>query len=262
MSSITNIYKTKFKERLNPYGFSLYRKTFYRVVNDIVQMIMLSNWDSDYTVEYDVYPLCLEIQDLYVAGPAIHEYREGNFQNNFKRWGTWPCPFTREKPSNEVLEEYVEEMLSIVQSHLMPFFEKVVDWESWYEYISKKNAGNHGVWVYIKLGDYETASHAFKKWIEQNHATIQSYHSDPDDLYGLKKSVQMKIIKEKDLDWALEKHVATEKRVLEDIEKYTLLIELLSIPDTKYFEKVFTENEAKSRKYLSNPRKYKSQYGY
>ena len=94
MSAITKIYKAKFKEALLPLGFKLYRKTFYRVVNDVVQMLMFNNWDSDYTVEYAVRPLSLGLQSLEVGGLGIHEFRKGYFPNESKHWELHPCLFT------------------------------------------------------------------------------------------------------------------------------------------------------------------------
>jgi len=223
---------------------------------------MLNNWDSDYTVEYIVTPLCLGVDDLSFSGETIHEFRKGIFQNNDKYWRTCPCPFTGEKPSDELLEKYVDEMLSIVHSHIMPIFGEITNCESWFNYRSKKGWVNHGLWADIKAGNYKKAIPTLQKWLEARQATIQSLNNNPDDPYNLKQRVQMGIIREKDLCWVLEKYIASEKRLREDIKNYTHLIERLSIPDTEYFDEVFAEKEASAREYLSNPRKYKKKDGY
>ena len=259
MSTIANIYKSKFKESLSPLGFRLYRQTFYRVAGDVIHMLMLSNWDSDYTIEHQIRPLCLELQDLEVAGNAIHEYRKGDFQHKSKQWQIRPCPYTGEKPPDEVLESYVDEMLSIVHAHLIPYFDSVTDWESW---LKKQKDGHYGVWTLIKLGEYEKASIIYQKRIDQNQDRLQRYHADPDDPYELKKDIQLKLIKEKNYDFFLARRIAAEIKALEDIESYTKMLERLSIPDTDYFEKVFAENITKNLEYLDNLRKYKQKHGY
>ena len=261
MSEITKIYKSKFKESLSPLGFKLYRKTFYREVNDVVQMMMLDNWDSRYTVNYGVQPLCLGLTSLEFDGRTIHEYRKGDFDIGHREWEVF-CHFAGEKASNEELGKYVDEMLSIVHSHVMPYFERRVDWQSWLNQFYKRDGTEYDAWIEIKVGNYEKAIPTIQKQLERKQAVLQIYYADPDDPYGLKKMIKNKIIKEKDFDLILEKHIASENEVRKDIEKLTRYIKLLSIPDTEYFDKIFAENETKSREYLSNPRKYKQKHGY
>ena len=143
----------------------------------------------------------------------------------------------------------------------MSVFGEQVDWNSWLDH-NRERWGSHLGWFDIRVGDYDKAISILKKRLEERQTSLRLHYSNPDDPYGVKKSIEKGLIKEKDLDWALEKHIEAKNRTCEDIKKFTHLIELLSIPDTEYFEKVFAENEAKTREYLSNPRKYKQKGGY
>ena len=179
MNSIAKIYKTKFKERLSPYGFSLYRKTFYRLVNDVVQTLMLVNVDSDYTVAFGIYPLFLGFDDLceVMDGPGVHDFRQGNFQNQDKYW-TIRNTLYGIRLSDEELEKYVvDEMLSLAMLHVIPMFERGTDWKSGTDEINNYWEAVHGnvlrssyhenFFLYIKAGEYEKAIPPVQKLIKQ-----------------------------------------------------------------------------------------------
>jgi len=144
MSSITKIYKSKFKEILLPYSFKLYRKTFYRVINDVVQIIMLNNWDRAYTVSVAIKPLLFGIKTLDISGEdGLHELREGNFQTRSRQWDT-ECEFTGKILPDEVISKMVDEMVFITVSKVLPAFERGCDlekgWDEMYELFAPKRA--------------------------------------------------------------------------------------------------------------------------
>jgi len=174
MNSIAKIYKSKFKESLSPYGFRLYRKTFYRVVNDVVQVLMLRNQDTDYTIDFAIWPLCLGVSDLYCEGQGIDEFRKSGFQNeNYKYWEI-KSPLTDQRHSTRILEKYVDEMLAIVISHVMPVFEKINSWDLWFDDLDKKGV-RHGYLSYVKAGDFEKAISSINVIIQENLSAHKNY---------------------------------------------------------------------------------------
>ena len=226
MNSITQAYKTKFKERLSPEGFSLYRNTFYKVVNDVLQTLMLTNHGSEYTVCFFITPLYLGVRDLYIEGFGIHEFREKNIFDSEKRWRNFNI-FTGLKLSDEEIDSAVSEMLSIVVSHVLPTFERGVDWKSGYDemrIVEKQIFGkrpyspHHGSYYkHIKAGEYEEAIADAQHFISSN------------------------------VGWK---------------EVFTPQLEHLLAGNTAYFDNLFAEKEAQAREYLTNPRKHKPKQGY
>jgi len=226
MSTIPKVYKSKFKERLSPEGFSLYRKTFYRVVNDVLQTLMLINHGTEYTVGFHIYPLYLGIWDLYIEGFGIHELREKNIFDSEKRWRNFNI-FTGVKLSDEEVNSAVDEMISLVVSHVLPIFERGKDWKSGYdemEMFKKRIYGNKlyppgesRYYMYLKAKKYEKATA-----IAQYFVTINE-------------------------SWK---------------SCYTFELEQLLARNTAYFDNLLAEREAQAREYLTNPRKYKPKQGY
>jgi len=226
MNSISKVYKTKFKERLITEGFSLYRNTFYRANSDVIQTIMLTNHDTDYTVHFYARPLYLGIWDLSIEGFQIHDFREKNIFDSSNYWRNFNI-FTGLKLSDEEINSSVDEMLSIVVSHVLPIFARGADWKSSYDEMEKLRKKKYGKTPYsprhdtycmhIKAGEYEKAIVIAQHFITQNES------------------------------WK---------------ERYTPELEHLLAGNTAYFENLFAAKEAQAREYLTNPRKHKPKQGY
>ena len=185
MGTITTVYKSKFKEVLNPYGFKLYRSTFYRVINDVVQTIMLKKTHYNCSIHFTILPLVLEISDLYCEGHDIYELRNGKMRK--RPWEFVPSKLGAKNAEGEQeeisfnegsIESIVDSMLSIVVSHVIPLFEKGVDCKSAIEEINKYGIAVYGeelaesydhgrYWWYIKIGDYKKAIECLQKSIKR-----------------------------------------------------------------------------------------------
>ena len=76
MATIAKVYKSKFGEVLKPCGFKLYRNTFYRVVNDVMQTVMLIKTRTSCTIQFSIKPLVWEINDLYCEGYDVSDLRD------------------------------------------------------------------------------------------------------------------------------------------------------------------------------------------
>ena len=233
MNTIAKIYKSKFKESLNPYGFKLYRKTFYRVVNDVAQTIMLNNWRNCYTVNFYIWSLFLGLDSLYCEGYELHELRKSDIPNWHlydKYWEVFPSH------SQSHIEEMVDEMLSLILEYVIPAFERVTDWKSGENEISyfgelfrkvthsvehvhnieyaRLNRTNY--FMHIKVGEYEKAIEIAKEMIPLNPG------------------------------WE---------------KLFTPELELLLKGDYQYFHDLFEKNEREAREFLDNPSKHKRHYG-
>jgi len=260
MNPMTKIYKSKFKEALNPYGFKLYRKTFYRSVNDVVQMMMLKSRSGEYTIEFEVHPLCLWGGDLHCdgSGEGIHLFR-GDGPISLDYWYDI-CTFTGRKLSDEEIEKVVDEMLSVVLENVMPIFERRKVWESWLKETTIWEQAAYGSWINIKTGNYEKAISFLQGRLEKLQKSFPKV--DPNDPYQLEKRANMGIIKKENIDEIRKRYIAAEKRTQESIIDLTKRIEMLTSSNKEYFDNAFAEQEANSREFLDDPNKFKKKYGY
>ncbi|OQB23826.1 MAG: hypothetical protein BWY11_01556 [Firmicutes bacterium ADurb.Bin182] len=81
-NSLSNQYRELFREELSPHGFLLFKKMFYRVINDVVLTLMLRKTDTDFTLDFSILPLSLPIKDLYCEGYDI---------SSLVKRGWWEC---------------------------------------------------------------------------------------------------------------------------------------------------------------------------
>jgi len=215
---------------------------------------MLYNIDTSYTIAFDVCPLCLGVNDLYCEDVGIQQFRKNNPHN--EGWYNQSF-FTGQKLSDEEAEIVVDEMLSIVFSHVMPMFERIIDWESWLNDVYRQRV-NIGRWeVNIKIGNYGEAILILQEQIERIQNNL--LNRDPD---YIEKYIREGYVKADYVDEYRARCAAAENETRELLKFYTNLLERLSIPDNEYFNNHFAEQEAKAREYLSNPRKYKQKNGY
>lgn len=235
MSALSSQYKALFREELLPRGFLLYKKTFYRVTNDVVQTLMLCKTDTNFTLDFSILPLCLPVTELYCEG-----YDIANFEHN--RW--WDC-------YGEVDEKTFGEILYLFRQYVMPMFERGVSAESAaielvnYEKMIFTTAPEgvinnyYVVLMWIKAKDYEKARQYMSVIIKKRDKEFQELYFEREKKGLLSEP-----------DWLFD-------RIKTDYQNLKEISQKLSIPDTEYFQRFVAKNEAISLEYLKNPNKRK-----
>ena len=339
MSSLTNQYKAVFREELFPHGFRLYKKTFYRVINDVVQTLMLHRTETDCTVDFAIYPLCLSINDLHCEGYNISQLREGKMKG--WDWNFIPSSLYHQNKEGTYetiifndgsVDDIVENMLSIVVAHVIPIFEKGVDCKSALDELKNYEVRVYGkelftvnssasYWMYIKIGDYEKAILYLRERIAERQANpyerneVIKNNRKRLNIANLEyelvtsknyQQVKLDILSRNEVDEDFKKHLSVSdmvytnakftgfvsslqqmiptleneikqledanssmaaalkvkeiehaQKAIKDINSFSEQIELLSIPDIDYFQKLISEQEASSLEYLKHPNKRK-----
>jgi len=116
--TVSSQYKKVFGEELLPLGFKLYKKTFYRVVGDVIQTLFLNNSDTMVDVEFNVLALCSGIKDLYCE--SMYSLAEAG---QCSAW--FACP---------VLDQNaLDSMLRVFRTHVKPLFEECINSRCAYE---------------------------------------------------------------------------------------------------------------------------------
>lgn len=177
MDTLTKIFKEKCKNEFSKYGFKTYRRTFYRVVNDVFQSFGLhkSVSGNNCTVEFCIVPLC--------AGDVIQKTYYG--PENIRMFENSMAWYFYDRTDESSMENCVSEMIAYMKKYLIPFFEagscakdayrtvytfqekhyrKGVDWDDSYLF-----------WMALKAEMYETA---LKHLRAQREATEFAYNSN------------------------------------------------------------------------------------
>jgi len=115
-NTLSSRFKAVFSEELKHHGFLLYKKTFYRIINDVVQTLMLNKTSTNFTLEFSILPLCLPIQDLF---------REGYDISVQGKRGWWDC-------LGEINEDIFSEAMFLFSQNVMPIFTRGIHSESAY----------------------------------------------------------------------------------------------------------------------------------
>ena len=230
--SVSKKYKQLFKEVLAPYGFKLYKKTFYRQINDVVQTVMLNKTSTNFTVEFKILPLCLPIEDLYCEGYDISILRKGGW------WDCWP----------EIEKNAFEEIMALFKQNVMPIFEHGENVASAYDellklekkiYTGVPGGVIHHYSLYLMsvcVHDYERAQQHFEEIIQRWDEAFQ---------HILAEREKSNTNAESDLQF--------DKFMLEYQERKEIA-QRLSIPDVDYFQRLVEKNEAISLECLAHPR--------
>ena len=227
-------YKALFREELYPRGFSLHKKTFYRVINDVVQTLMLCKTATNFTIGFSITPLCLPIKDLYCEGYDISALGKRTW------WDCW----------NGVEESVFEEILSLFRQYVLPFFEHGVDAKTAYHELVQLEKMIYtdipsGVIMHnykfvclcMKSGDFEKARHHMAAIVKQN----ENGHDNTVKEYEKMGNLEAR-------DRYLEQYVPKIRRLKEELYK-------ISVPDVKYIQELVAQNEAVSLEYLRHPNK-------
>jgi hypothetical protein len=185
MIAIKRIYKLKFKEYLKEFNFRSYRNTFFRISNDVLQTIMLRPTPYSCSVDFNILPLAIGIEDLYCDGYSISMLREGNMkghdwvfeptslyqQNNERVYETLAFDDGSEK-------DIAENMLSIVAAYVINIFANGIDCKSALAELKKYEISIYGKKLFIansysaflmniKIGNFDEAISYLKARIEE-----------------------------------------------------------------------------------------------
>jgi len=235
--SLSTQYKALFCKELYPYGFRLYKKTFFRVINDVVQTLMLCKTNTDFSIEFDIDPLSLPIEDLYCESL----YNIATFRNR-GWWACWP----------EVEENAFEDILFLFRTHVKPIFERGIDSKSAYdELIRLEKSIFTGVPGGI-IDDYKFArlciqAQDYEKAYQHLSVIVKTW----DEAYPHMLAEHKKRGADAGPDLAFNKFMLEYEELKEDLRR-------LSIPDAEYFKKLVAQNQAISIENLKHP-KYPSQ---
>lgn len=229
-NSLSNHYKAVFREYLFPYGFRLYKKTFYRVINDVMQTLMLSKTSTNFTLVFNVLPLSLPIDNLYCEGYSISTFRKG---------GWWDCGDGAETKA-------FDDISSLFKQYVLPIFENGIDAESAYHELVKHEKmvfssvpggvimnNYHFVCLCIQAQDYEQAFQHMAAIIKQNIGGVD-----------FEKFI---------VEWLKGKDLSIEK-FLPRIQERIKLMQKLALPDVEYLQNFVIQNKAKSLEFLKSPK--------
>ena len=127
MNELTKLYISVFEPVLNEMGFKRKGTMFHRLVNEkIVQLFSIQKFKYDFTLQFEIYPVCsgCEIYSPFDGS------RIGEFLGN-EALCYWDI--------DDNIQEYLDEGLSICQKYLFPCFKYVCDYETYYNYCFGKH---------------------------------------------------------------------------------------------------------------------------
>ena len=247
---IEKTYKERFKELLKPIGFKISRKTFFRLINDVIQTIMLVKTRYNCTIGFDITPLSLGITHLDIDGNSISVFREKPFQ----RWDWKFEPAEIYSSEGHIIfndgseEDIVNCMLSIVKTKVLPIFDRAIDSKSALYELEKHEMGIYGqvlpsssrstYLTYLKLGDYKKAHEFLSRQIAITEKSIAANIKSRERNDGIIK-----------YDETVEEYQEAAQRRLREKSKE---LEKLTIPDISYFQKVVSDGERTSLEFLNN----------
>ena len=122
MDNFTKLYIQRCEPELAKFHFKRKRTTFIRVVNDVMQNVVLEKLHGgrEYRVLFSVIPLCLPIKKTYIInGAYAHELRRFEIVRGTMAFDCWEC----DPKSNECIQACIESITQFIRVHLLPFFE-------------------------------------------------------------------------------------------------------------------------------------------
>ncbi len=237
MNQLTRIYQKQFQEVLFPLGFKSYKNFFFRIINDVVQIIALKKNYYECTIEFAINPLCFwsEASFSTFVGYSISILREGQMKG-------WDWRFQKsallDKMNGEAriiafdntdLNWIVEDMLRIIKTELIPIFTKATTCEaalSELECYEKHAYGkvlflpiSHSTYYfYIKTGDFEKAREYLRELLTGFNEQSGNVHQSKEE--SLKH--QLQLLEENDIDYfrcMLEEKEAAARDYFESMKK-------------------------------------------
>ena len=246
---IEKIYKERFKELLKPIGFRISRKTFFRLINDVIQTIMLVKTRYNCTIGFDIIPLSLGITHLDIDGYNISVFREKPLQ----RWDWRFEPGEIYSSHGHIIfndgseEDIVDSMLSIVKTNVLPIFDSAINCDSALNELEKHELEIYGQVIassrlsiyltHLKQGNYHKAYEFLSRQISITENSIAANIKTRERNAGIIK-----------YDETIEEYqVAAQQRQQEKRDE----LEKLTIPDIDYFQKIVSDGERASLEFLN-----------
>jgi hypothetical protein len=233
MDYLLSQYKIRLRNELTEYGFRLYQKTFFRVINDIVQMLVLNKNGHGCIIEYGIMPLCYPCDE-----PAcLHggRYTIGRRSNNMAPW--WV--FFENTPTQ--IDPLVDRMIDLLREDTVPFFDRAVDSCSAYAEIIKLEKEIYPqvilndyvkVCLCIKNSDFENAKTHMAAIVSQNESAISANIANLERRGDLRELAEYK------------------SKFLPMLEQNKAKLDRISLPDIDYCRKLIEDNEERSREFL------------
>lgn len=134
MISVARQYKKAFQPVFAEYGFQPYKNTFYRLINDVVQIFCLHRYrDGMCVFFFDIEPVSLGRSELDIDVGLCHieTLRDAPFEG--RPWY-----------SAELIDTNFSEVIQLTQKYVLPFFEKGIDAGAAYQVICDYEQQTYG----------------------------------------------------------------------------------------------------------------------
>ena len=247
-----NYFIKKYIERCNAetaaYGFRRKKNTFVRVINDVMQSFTLKKYKFGqmYTIEFGVIPLCIKIEHFDLGSYNLRSFEVDATLGDWKH----------DNSSYESIDQCIDELISNIKNHLIPFFNLAVCSKTALPQIilieelfnknrieflkmhniqnKRKTSETYNVldrvkfYMAIKNGDYCFALKNRQELLANN---IKSYQSSQNYLFMTQGKLKERKVR---------------------IEKIKFEIEQLENNNQKYFQEQIDDNEKKSKKFLKD----------
>jgi hypothetical protein len=225
---VTKCYNRLFKTLVSKHGFKRNGVAYYKLNKTILQFIRLYKSSSGYsfTVNADILPLCDGIEEF--------QFKEGRYHIGYFKYG---CDFYWDYygANLDQIEKKVQEALEIVLESVLPFFDNVVDEESYLFHINEleKNifgsAINDMLWVKLKLKKYDDVIKCIGNIEKQNYDA----------------AAHNKILYENKSDY--QKYLQT---VEDDLTEIRVIKDAIEKKDVFLLDSIIKDNEEKSLRVL------------
>lgn len=188
MASMKILCRKVLEPLMEPYGFfrcsignGRFLESYYRQVNDVVQVLSFLKRGKKYSFAFDIYPLSLGINHLEVDLYDITLQR-GEWSEWIRRNRPWECWNYRTAwrqwwAEDELTDTDFEEPIKIIKEEIIPIFEKGNDARSSYEQLTAyEQTFFSGIIMHstsllllsLQAGDYETAQRHMEAICAQN----------------------------------------------------------------------------------------------
>lgn len=176
MATLVKQYQTVFQDMMFQENFKKSGRGFYRLCDDVLQILYMRSYQGETDFCYTTYPLSLGARELYLEGIGVSYFRKGG------HWWWWP--------NQELMDTNFAEPYALVKEHAMPFFQKGIDSKSayqaridrYYEIYSHEPPLNDWVSTLfcLQLGDYARAEIHMAAIIDQNILSLATFSNDID----------------------------------------------------------------------------------
>lgn len=233
MNTLSDKYKALFREELRPSGFLLFKKTFYRVINDVIQTLMLRRTETSFTVDFDIMPLCLPIEDLYCEGYDL---------TILGKRGWWQC-------YGGVEESAFAEMRSLFRQYVLPIFKRGINSKTAHDELVQLEKMIYtgvpgGIISHYSLGLMCIQFEDYEKAFQYMSAVMKNW----DEAFQSKLAEREKKGTSAEPDLSFDEFAIKYQKRKRDLQK-------LSVPDIEFFQNYVAHNQAISLEYLRHPNK-------